>query len=94
MFFFQASALGFTPSFLGAMQLGVAALSLAGVMAYDRLFRGVPLRAFLLGGTLLMAALETSDLALVSRLDQVRRRAEMSMLGPSKPRRVRPYGRS
>ncbi|KAG2426262.1 hypothetical protein HXX76_013020 [Chlamydomonas incerta] len=69
VFFFEVEALGFTPSFLGAVQLAIAVASLGGVWLYNAAFKGVPLRSFLLWGNLLGAALQCSDLLLVARVN-------------------------
>ncbi|KAG2424839.1 hypothetical protein HYH02_015102 [Chlamydomonas schloesseri] len=69
VFFFEVEALGFTPSFLGAVQLAIAVASLGGVWLYNAAFKAVPLRSFLLWGNLLGAALQCSDLLLVARVN-------------------------
>ncbi|KAG2481954.1 hypothetical protein HYH03_019087 [Edaphochlamys debaryana] len=69
VFFFEVEALGFSPSFLGAVQLAIAVASLAGVWLYSAAFKAVPLRSFLLWGNLLGAGLQCSDLLLVARIN-------------------------
>ncbi|KXZ54488.1 hypothetical protein GPECTOR_4g553 [Gonium pectorale] len=67
VFFWQVETLGFTPAFLGGVQLAGALASLAGVVLYQTLFKTVPLRSLLMWGTLLGVLLRSTDLLLVTR---------------------------
>ncbi|MEW5315887.1 MAG: hypothetical protein WDW38_007285 [Sanguina aurantia] len=67
MFYFQTVELGFTPKFLGEIQLVAAVSSLVGVVLYERCFKQVPLRCMMLWGTLLLLLLQANQLVLATR---------------------------
>ncbi|PNH07798.1 Folate-biopterin transporter 1, chloroplastic [Tetrabaena socialis] len=69
VFYYQVEALGFSPSFLGGLQVAIAVASLGGVWVYNAAFKAVPLRSFLLYGNLLAVALQSFDLLLVARVN-------------------------
>lgn len=64
----QTETLGFTPAFLGQVQLAAALASFAGVMVYNSWLKQVPVRRLMLVGTLLAATLQSGQLVLVSGL--------------------------
>ncbi|MEW5296955.1 MAG: hypothetical protein WDW36_000198 [Sanguina aurantia] len=67
MFYFQTVELGFTPKFLGEVQLVAAVSSLVGVGLYERCFKRVPLRRMMAWGTLLLLTLQANQLLLATR---------------------------
>mmetsp|Transcript_12368 Transcript_12368/g.30348 ORF Transcript_12368/g.30348 Transcript_12368/m.30348 type:complete len:772 (-) Transcript_12368:1065-3380(-) len=68
MFFYQTNVLGFTPSFLGQVQLAAACASFTGVVLYSQFLKDVPVRSLMLWGTVLAALLQSSQLVLVTGL--------------------------
>ncbi|PNW87937.1 hypothetical protein CHLRE_01g007737v5 [Chlamydomonas reinhardtii] len=68
MFFYQTTALGFTPEFLGRVRLGGSLASLAGVAIFNGWLKDVPLRRMLVGVMVLGTALNSSQLVLISGL--------------------------
>lgn len=66
MFFFQTNELGFTPEFLGQVELGCALASLGGVALYNTAFKAVPLRKMFLYSAVVGTAMGFSQLLLVT----------------------------
>ena len=69
MFFFQTEELGFTPEFLGRVQLATAIASLCGVVLYNNLLQRTPLRKIFLYSALVGTALSLTQLVLVNGLN-------------------------
>ncbi|XRB11863.1 folate/biopterin transporter [Pseudoscourfieldia marina] len=66
LFFFQTSELGFTPSFLGSVQLATSLASLAGVGLYNLCLKQQPLRRVLAGAAIGGTAVGMTQLLLVT----------------------------
>mmetsp|Transcript_14970 Transcript_14970/g.30421 ORF Transcript_14970/g.30421 Transcript_14970/m.30421 type:complete len:528 (-) Transcript_14970:1500-3083(-) len=71
LFFFNTNVLHFDPEFLGRVRLFSAAASLAGVVIYQRLLKGIPVSSLLFGVTLLSVPVGSTQLLLVTHLNRV-----------------------
>lgn len=70
MFFFQTERLGFTPEFLGRVQLATAFASLAGVVLFNTQLQAKPLRTVFLWSALVGTALSLTQLLLVTGMSE------------------------